>query len=150
MGGGHFGRGGNVWVKIAFPVTVGTLGIGVNVWSDKGSHPEPTTIFNHCLHRTLFWPWVAGDELALQFRLAFGTGLLNDSNNWRTGHEGFPDSKQHGKPPFDTDFPPKTAKLNFSAVTHAPFPPPLGPCEVSCQLVLQGFAADVSHEGARS
>ena len=25
----------------------------------KRSHPEPSTIFNHCLHRTLFCPWVA-------------------------------------------------------------------------------------------
>ena len=72
----RWGGGGNVWLKTAFPGTAGTIGRGgVNLWSKEGrgenvpkfwppeikkrSHPEPTTIFNHCLHRTLFWPWVA-------------------------------------------------------------------------------------------
>ena len=57
------------------PGTAGTIeNGGVNVWSKEGrgnvpkfwipeikklSHPEPSTIFNHCLHRALFCPWVA-------------------------------------------------------------------------------------------
>ena len=32
-----------------------------------------------------------GDELALRLHLAFGTGLLSDSNVRRIGHEGFSD-----------------------------------------------------------
>ena len=32
-----------------------------------------------------------GEELALRLHLAFGTGLLSDSNVRRIGHEGFSD-----------------------------------------------------------
>ena len=107
-GSGHFGGGGNVWLKTAFPGTAGTIGRGrVHVWSKEGgggnvpkfwppeikmrSHPEPTTIFNHCLSRTLFCLGGCGDELALRLRLAFGTGLLSDSNVRKIEHEGFSD-----------------------------------------------------------
>ena len=78
-GGGHFGggRGKCMVEKLRSLALLAQLerGGGVNVWSkeEKGetcqnfglrkstkwSHPEPTTIFNHCLHRTLFCPWVA-------------------------------------------------------------------------------------------
>ena len=72
-----FRLGGSISGKTAFPRTLGTISRGwVKPWSrkrgggertrnlasgrTKGSHPEPITIFNHCLHKTLFspeWLW---------------------------------------------------------------------------------------------
>ena len=82
-------------------------GGGVNVWS-KGGGAERTKFLVSGNQKAVpsrtqnnLQPLLAqnsvlplggcGDELTLRLRLAFGTGLLSDSNVRRIGHEGFSD-----------------------------------------------------------
>ena len=57
-----------------------------------------------------------GDEIALWWSLGFSTGLLNDSNFWRTGHEGFSDWRAQLQPRVSDRIPARHHK-NFSAAT---------------------------------
>ena len=151
MGWRAFRWGGeNVWLKTAFPGTVGTIGRGggkrmvqrgggenvPNFWSPeikKRSHPEPRPIFNHCLHRTLFCHWVAvvrsqlsgctsHSVLVCLVTLTFG------GSGMRGSLIGAAQPKKHGKPPPSQNIWENSSPKpqNFGAVTPPPFSPPFG------------------------
>ena len=108
-GGGHFGGGGNVWLKIAFSGAAGTIGRGggkrmvqrgagekrTKFLVSRNQKPVPSRTQNNLqplLAQNSVLPLGGyGEELALRLHLAFGTGLLSDSKVWRIGHEGFSD-----------------------------------------------------------
>ena len=111
-GGGHFGGGGgeNVWLKTAFPGTAGTIGRGgggkrmvqrggggkrTKFLVSRNQKAVPSRTQNNLqplLAQNSVLPLGGcGEELALRLHLAFGTGLLSDSNVRRIGHEGFSD-----------------------------------------------------------